>query len=215
DSASNHDLWYEMPTNMPIVLGSEPAPYNDTPTPKCFGAVSPLDPQMFSTVVEHVQDLLAGRPNARYSPIEVAQWIDVCVEESRTALDKARSGPAHTAADFRRIEEDVLVQIGLGTFFADKLRSGVLFEIFQQTGSAEAGNSALIHYRQAREAWAAMAERASRVYRSDVSYGRIPKRRGHWTDRLSGIDTDIAAMETKVKSGGAKAGGSSRAAEAV
>src|SRR5581483_4971540 len=92
DSASNHDLWYEMPTNMPIVLGSEPAPYNDTPTPKCFGAVSPLDPQMFSTVVEHVQDLLAGRPNARYSPIEVAQWIDVCVEESRTALDKARSG---------------------------------------------------------------------------------------------------------------------------
>ncbi len=44
-SASNHDLWYELPTNMPVVEGSEPSPYGDTPIPKIFGTVSPLDPQ--------------------------------------------------------------------------------------------------------------------------------------------------------------------------
>lgn len=202
DSASNHDLWYEMPTNMPIVLGSEPSPYGDTPTPKCFGTVSPLDPQMFSIVVEYVQSLMTGTPSAKYSPVEVAQWVEDCVSASAAALEEARRAvrSPHAAA-FRRIEEDVLIQIGLGTFFANKLRSAVLYEVFEQTGDSDAANLAVKHYQQARDAWAAMAERAKGVYRSDVSYGRIPKRRGHWSDRLPGIDTDLAAMKAKVQAG--------------
>ncbi len=46
-SASNHSFWPEIYTNMPIVTGSEPSPYSDTPEPKCFGTVSPLDPRDF------------------------------------------------------------------------------------------------------------------------------------------------------------------------
>jgi hypothetical protein len=42
-SASNHAFWAELYTNMPIVLGSERSPYGDTPDPKCFGTVSPLE----------------------------------------------------------------------------------------------------------------------------------------------------------------------------
>jgi hypothetical protein len=94
DSASNHDLWYELPTNMPIVLGSEPSPYGDTPAPKCFGTVSPLDPQMFSTVREYASTLLAGETSGKYSPIEVAQWIEDCAVASRDALNAARRNHA-------------------------------------------------------------------------------------------------------------------------
>ena len=195
-SASNHDLWYELPANMPVVLGSEPSPYSDTPTPKSFGTVSPLDPQMFSTVVEYTQALLAGQSNAKYSPIEIAQWLEDCVAASRDALDHARrAARSPQSPAFRRIEEDVLIQIGLGNFFAHKLRSAVLFETYRQTGNSESGRLALSQYKEAREAWAAMATRAARVYRTDISYGAIPKRRGHWSDRLPGIDTDIAAMQ--------------------
>ena len=217
DSASNHDLWYEMPTNMPIVLGSEPSPYGDTPTPKCFGTVSPLDPQMFSTVVEYTMELLAGQASAKYSPIEVAQWVEDCAAASRSSLDEARRTvrPRNQAA-FRRIEEDVLIQIGLGTFFARKLRSVVLYEIFGQTGELAAGAKAVEQYQQARDAWAAMAERARGVYCADISYGGVPKRRGHWSDRLPGIDTDLAAMKVKVQTTSAAATGSGEtAAEAI
>jgi hypothetical protein len=214
DSASNHDLWYEMPTNMPVVFGSEPSPYGDTPVPKRFGTVSPLDPQMFSTVVEYTQELLAGQSGAKYSPIEVAQWIDDCAASSGEALDEARrTVRSRTAPEFRRFEEDVLIQIGLGTFFAHKLRSAVLFEIFQKTGNPEAGRLALDRYREGRGAWAAMAARASHVYRSDVSYGRIPKRRGHWSDRLTDMDVDLAAMHAKVAS--ASPGSGQSAEEAI
>ncbi len=199
-SASNHAFWPEIYDNMPIVLGSERSPYSDTPTPKCFGTVSPLDPQLFSAIVDHAGDLLAGRSNPRYSPIEVAQWLEDYTAASAQALASARlQATSHTSPEFRRMEEDVLIQNGLGRFFAAKLRSGVLFEIYQHTGNPEAGKLALAQYKKAREAWATMAARANSVYRPDITYGDIPQRRGHWSDRLPGIDKDIAAMQDKLQ----------------
>lgn len=200
-SASNHSFWPEIYQNMPIVLGSERSPYPDTPDPKCFGTVSPLDPQIFSTIVDHAQDLLEGRLNPKYSPIEVAQWLEKFTGDSDQSIARARSLAKNSnSAAFRRIEEDTLIQNGIGRFFAAKLRSGVLYEIFLETGDVDAGKQALDQYKKARAAWAKMAERASRVYVADVSYGDVPQRRGHWTDRIPGIDTDLAAMERKLQS---------------
>jgi hypothetical protein len=215
-SASNHDFWPEMQTNMPIVLGSEPSPYGDTPTPKVFGTVSPLDPQIFSTVVEYTQGVLAGQPGAKYSPIEVAQWLEEFAAAASEALSAARrTAKSHTSPEFRRIEEDVLIEIGVGGFFAAKLRSAVLYEIFLQTGSAEAGKLALAQYKKAREAWAAMATRANGVYISNISYGDVPKRKGHWSDRIPDIDTDLAAMAAKLQSPPAPAGSAQNVAHAI
>jgi hypothetical protein len=215
-SASNHDLWAEMPTNMPIVIGSEPSPYGDTPEPKCVGTVSPLDPQLFSTVVEHSQALLKAQPSPKYSPIEVAQWIEDFSAASNQALSIARKTVKSPASpEFRRIEEDVLIQVGVGNYFASKLRSAVLYEIYVKTGSPEAGKLALDHYRKAREIWATMAARANNVYRSDVSFGRLPKRRGHWSDRLPLIDADLTAMQKKLQSPTASADSGQNTAEAI
>ncbi len=215
-SASNHAFWPEIYTNMPIVLGSERSPYGDTPTPKIFGTVSPLDPQLFSTIVEHAGDLLAGQCNAKYSPIEVAQWLDEFTAASAQALTTARvQAKWHTSPEFRRMEEDVIIQNGLGNFFAAKLRSGVLFEIYSKTGNAEAGKQALAQYQKARDAWAAMATRANGVYRADITYGDVPMRKGNWSDRLAGIDTDLAAMKEKLQTPPAPASSKQNAATAI
>jgi hypothetical protein len=201
-SASNHSFWPEMYTNMPVVLGEEKSPYSDTPSPKCFGTVSPLDPQLFSTVVEYTHALLAGWPTAKYSPIEVAQWLEDLAKNAEDALESARVKVTRPeAAEFRRVEEDVLIQIGLGRFFAKKLRTGALYEIWQQTRDAGAGTQAMTYYKDARAAWAAMAERAKKVYRADIGYGDVPMRRGHWADRLAGIDGDITAMHWTLEHG--------------
>jgi hypothetical protein len=215
-SASNHAFWAELYTNMSMVVGTGRPPYGDTPDPKCFGTVSPLDPQIFSTIVEYTKGLLGGSPSPKYSPIEVAQWLEDFTAASNEAISKARStSKAPTAAQFRRIEEDVLIQNGLGAFFAAKLRSGVLFEIFQQTGNANAGKLAVDQYKKARDAWARMAKRAGSVYVEDVSYGDVPMRRGNWTDRLAAIDADIAAVQEKIQSAPAPIGSEQEAANAV
>jgi len=201
-SASNHAFWPEMYTNMPVVLGSEASPYGDTPEPKVFGTVSPLDPRLFATVEESARDWMAAWPNPKRSPVEVAEWLEEMASSAQQALDEARVQVERPgSAEFRRIEEDVLIQIGVGTFFAMKLRSAVLWEIWRKTNDAGVGAQAVTYYRQARAAWARMAQRARGVYRADVGYGRVPMRRGHWMDRLAAMDTDLAAMQAKVGSG--------------
>jgi hypothetical protein len=199
-SASNHSFWPELYDNMPIVLGSELSPYSDTPGPKVFGTVSPLDPQLFSSIAEHAQELIDSNSSGKYSPVETAQWLEDFSNVASHALTAARSQVTHrTTPEFRRMEEDVLIQIGLGRFYAAKLRSGMLYEIYQKIGNAEAGRLAISEYQKARTAWVQMAERAKGVYVSDISYGGIPMRRGHWIDRIPGIDKDLAAMAAKIK----------------
>jgi hypothetical protein len=194
-SASNHSLWFEMYTNQPIVEGGAPYPYSDTPQPRVFANVSPLDPQLFSSITEHAGDLLAGRANPKYSPAEVAVWLDALAADSGAAL--AELG-APKDARTGRLVEDVAIQRSLASFFAAKLRAGLYFALWQQGKNREAGAQALAAYRSAREVWAQMAARAKGVYAANISYGDIPQRRGHWSDRLAAIDADIAAMAAVV-----------------
>jgi hypothetical protein len=50
-------------------------------------------------------------------------------------------------------------------------------------------------YRTARQAWAGMAGMARTVYGADITYCLNANRRGHWFDRLAGIDGDLGDME--------------------
>jgi hypothetical protein len=195
-SASNNSFWPEIYTNMPIVEGSAPEPYGDTPSPKRFGTVSPLDPALFSTIEQHTQNLLDNKSDARYSPMEVAQWLeDLSTSAERALNSTGPSAKSSKSPEFRRMEEDVRIQIGLGLFFAHKLRSGVFYELYLKSNEPGSLDDAIREYQTARNAWASMAKRAATVYRSDITFGPQPIKRGHWTDRLPAIDKDLSALQ--------------------
>ena len=194
-SASNLGYWVEVPANMPIADGIR-VPYADTPTPKRFGTVSPMDPEMFSSVEEHAAELLAGSASGKYSPVEIAQFFeDSCAKAAQSLEAAAAAVPSRDDPTFRRWQEDVLIQVALGRFYADKLRAGVLFDLFRRTGNETAHERAVAAYRRARGTWASMAQRARGVYVADLTYGDVSVRRGHWLDRLPAIDQDLAAVE--------------------
>lgn len=191
-SAANNLYWPEIYFNQSLVDAEHYKPYDDTPKPRVFGSVSPLDPEMFLSIADAADELLSGRRSGRYSPIEVATWLTDRADRASAAL--ARTAAKKDAA-FRRMAIDVEIQAGLGRFFAAKFRAGVLFVIFQKTGDGAAHRQAIAFYRQAREAWAAIVRRTEGVYVRDISVGEEPEQRGHWSDRLAAIDADIAAVE--------------------
>lgn len=195
-SASNNSFWPEVYTNMPIVENSVPAPFRDTPEPRRFGTVSPLDPQLFSTIEQHAAELLKGEQTGKYSPVEVASWFETFTSTSTEAVAAAQSKvPAPRSVDFRRAIADVAIQNGLGEFFAAKLRSGVLYAIFQQSGDGAALQSAVEQYEKAVASFRSLANSAEKVYRSDITYGPGRYQRGHWLDRIPAIEADLAAMQ--------------------
>jgi hypothetical protein len=171
--------------------------YGDSPAPHNVGAISPLDPQLFSTVDQHAKDLVSGNRDARYSPGEVIEWIETMVGTSTRSLAAARaSGDARTKSpEFRQVEEDILILNGLGLYYANLFRSALFYSIHEQTGDPATAAQSLAAYRKARDAWAGMAERADKIYATDISYGDIPIRRGNWASRQPEIDRDLAALE--------------------
>jgi len=209
-STSNRYYWPEIYDNMPVMPLTGYKPLADLPDGYTLADISPLDPQLFSSIAEHAELLVGGKADPRYSPAEVARALEGFAGMAETALRQARV-KTPSSPHFRRLEEDVRIQIGLARFFAAKLQSGLLFQVHRKTGSLEAGTRALAIYARGRETWAAMAERARDVYVPDISFGtEAIIQRGHWIDRLPDIDRDIAAMREALASP-APASGSGRA----
>jgi hypothetical protein len=204
-SAANNSYWPEMYQNMSIVDAGRGGPYTDSPTPRRFGTVSPLDPQLFATCDECADELIRGNPSGKYSPAEVAHQLDDWAGEAVQALGIANRqaiGP-HDAA-FRRMAVDAAIVCRLGRFFAWKFRAAVLWALFDRSGQDAALQQALTAYRVARQAWAEAAGAAEGVYVRDITFGLESQLRGHWSDRLEAIDKDIADMEKRAGQATAK-----------
>ncbi len=199
-SGANDTYGPEFYTNQSIVDATKYSPYGDTPVPKVFGNVSPLDPQMFSRMNDFAAELVKGERSGKYSPIEVAQWLEDLADAAESKLSQAQKNSKATP-ELRRLAADVKIEIGLGRFFAAKFRSGTLYGIHEQSGNRQALEEAIKQYRKAREAWAQFAQDADagHVYNADISYGPNAYQRGHWLDRLPAMDDDITAMALRLE----------------
>ncbi len=191
-SAANNLYWPEMYWNMQMTEANHEHPYSDSPNPKRFGTVSPLDTEFFLSCDDFADELLKGEQSGKHSPTWVAARLDHCAEETFSALQKLK---ARDSAEFRRLKTDASIQAGLGKFFAAKFRAGVFYSLYLRTKDAEAFQETLRESRAARAAWVDVANIAQGVYVNDVTYGPDYYQRGHWTDRLAAIDEDIADLE--------------------
>ena len=81
-SAGNNTYWPEMYTNQSIIDPGRKHPYSDSPSPKVFGNVSPLDPQLFLRINDYAGELLKKEHSGKYTPVEVAQWIEDYADDS-------------------------------------------------------------------------------------------------------------------------------------
>ncbi len=199
-SAANNLYWPEMYTNLSIADPNNKNPFFDTPSPKVFGNVSPMDPQLFMRINDFATELLKGERSGKYSPIEYAQWIEDYADAAVKHLALAENqATGKQRPEFHRMAIDVAIQVGLGRFFGAKFRAGVLYAIFEQSGDRTALELSLKMYKKARNNWAELANRARDVYKPDITVGEMDIQRGHWLDRLPAIDEDIAFMAKKIE----------------
>jgi hypothetical protein len=191
-SAANANYWPEMYTNMSISDTSVPHPYSDSPSPKRFGTVSPLDPAMFSTIDEHAEEVVTGKFSGKYSPADVVGWLGGFIDSTAKNLAQARQLTVFDGKpELARLGADVSIQMGLGRFYAAKMHAALLYALYQKNGDRKALEGAVKQYQVARDAWAEMAQGAEGVYVQDITFGPEKNLRGHWSDRLAAINQDV------------------------
>ncbi|WP_433297365.1 hypothetical protein ACQPZQ_18430 [Pseudonocardia sp. CA-142604] len=196
---SNNGYWPEVYVNLPISSRVHSAHYAfDTDDPKNWGGVSPFDPTTFYGIDGYVADVAAGRVTAKYTPIEVAEWIEQLVADGHAALERCREAADQTDPQVRRTLIDLEVLVRLGRFFAGKFRAAVDYSIFRATGDARCLESALAHYRPARDAFGEIVDVVEGIYQRDLRFGIEHSEHGHWADRVPEIDVDLAALEDEL-----------------
>ena len=128
---------------MPIVQGNQ------------FGRISPLDPALFTTAEKFADELVSGKRSGKYSPMQVAQWLEHLAKVAGAHLARAR-GKVADAKDpaFRRLAIDTEIQAGTATYFAEKLRAAVAYAVYRKTKDGTAIREALRRYKASRDAWA-------------------------------------------------------------
>jgi hypothetical protein len=194
-SAANNIYWPEMCSNESMGDSQQNAVYFDSEMPRVFGNASPFDPELFSTANQCAEELLSGKPGGKYTPLEVAQWIEAFAANGRAALAEAeRTTSSRETAAFHRAQVDIEIQAALGEYFAAKFRSAVLFHLYEVSRAPAPLAAAIEQYRRARTSFTAAADAANGVYTDDITFGEQPYLRGHWRDRLPAIDNDIAAL---------------------
>lgn len=201
-SSANVDYWPEMYINLPLIR-TKPTNYDyDLPETKTFGGASPLDPGLFYGINDYADALISGGIDYRMTPPETAAMLDRWAEEAERSLTAPQPTEQETAperargggVELRRLSVDVRVLSGVGRFFAAKLRAATAYALFERTNEAVLLAEAISLYKLARAAWA-QAAAAAVVYNSDLAFGHKPAMRGHWTERLVGIDEDVNELE--------------------
>lgn len=199
--ASNNGYWPELYQNMPLAGGGHSEHYaRDTAEPGTFGSVSSFDPGLFSSINEHVEELLSGTRSGRYSPATVACWLDRLAEHAESHLTKAeRAVSDPDAPAFRRVAVDVMAEVGLARFFAAKNRAGIAYSLYARTSDVDFLDECVRHYETAREAFATVVAVTAGVYQPDLWFGNRGSEHGNWSDRMPAIDDDLAALREELR----------------
>ena len=195
-SAAGMSYWPEIYSNMPVADEKQPHIYGDTPKPKVFGHVSALDPGLFMTAWEYAGELTGEPRTGRYTPADVARWLDNFARKAEEQLRQARASVTNPKdPSFRRVDVDVRVQLGLGRFFAAKMRSAIAWSLYQKDTKSANLRDALWFARAAREAWTGIVKATEGVYLADLTYGDVPHRRGSWAGRLGSVELEVKYLE--------------------
>lgn len=203
-SAAQAVNWTEMQTNMTLSTEGTPTPYRDTPDPKTFGTVSPIDPAMFYGINEYARDLAQGKRKGKYSPVFVANSLDALADAAeRHWREAAAKANDPQSAAFRRLAADIAAQIGLGRFYARKFRAALAYALFEESGEQTMLALAIAYYNDAKAAWESIVGATKQVYRHDLTFGSRKAMRGHWAERVADIAEDIALLERQYRGLGA------------
>ncbi|MBZ9937223.1 hypothetical protein LB518_13040 [Mesorhizobium sp. BR1-1-16] len=195
-SASNNHYWPEIYTNLALVEGSGKRAYGfDMEGPTRFGNAPTFDSALFASPREYAELLLAGKPSHRYTPIDVANWLDEMARGCEEALAEARSAEDFGRAEPQRILTDVEILGGIARHFAEKFRAACWAELFIASKASVLIEPMLDHARRSVAAWQRLSAVSRGVYHDDLTYGPQSWLRGSWHARLPEMEAELLDLE--------------------
>ena len=195
-SASNNHYWPELYTNIGLIPGNNGRAYAfDMEGEARFGNVATFDSELFCNPREYARALLESRLEHRYTPLDVADWLEQLASKTEHALVDAKACEDYGRPAVQRLVIDAAISAGIARFFAERFRAAIYAELWIATHVTTLMDKAIDHVRRSVSAWETIAAISREVYHNDLTYGPQSWMRGSWHSRLEEIRAEILDLE--------------------
>ena len=195
-SASNNHYWPELYTNIGLIPGNNGRAYAfDMEGEARFGNVAPFDSELFCNPREYAEALLKGQQEHRYTPLDVADWLERLASTTEHALVDVKACKDYGRPAVQRLVIDAAISAGIARFFAERFRAAIYAELWIATHVTTLMDTAIDHVRRSVSAWETIAAISREVYHNDLTYGPQSWMRGSWHSRLEEIRAEILDLE--------------------
>ncbi len=199
-SGANNHYSPEMYTDLAVSFWRQMTHYlYDTPEPRTWEGVSPFDPTLFYSVGRYCDDAVAGTLDARYTPLEVAAWLETMATDGDAATERAAGLADPDDPQTARTLIDLRVLVRLARFFAGKFRAAVAYALFARTRDVAHLEEAAHLLGQAHQAYGEIPGLVAGVYQDDLAFGSGAMERGTWKDRLMAMREDSYLLRLELQ----------------
>jgi hypothetical protein len=159
--------------------------------PTRFGNAPTFDPVLFANAREYAEALLGGNVLEKYSPLDVADWLDEMAAGCNASADIASSAVRWDSAETQRIVADVRILGAIGAYFAERFRAACWAEMFIATKATSMIGPLVKHATKAVEHWRQASNVSKGLYHDDITYGPQSWLRGSWHSRLPEMEAEL------------------------
>jgi hypothetical protein len=150
----------------------------------------------FMNVRDEAKSILAGTDTPMRRPEETSRWFAKTADgiESQVAEAEKTIGD-HAGNEFRSTMTDLKILGGLSRYHSWRLRAGVEYNLYKQSGDLLAFDEAIASERHAVEAWKQMVDAAGDVYSEDLAFGaHAVGFSRHWKEEYSLLCRDFEQL---------------------
>ena len=166
------------------------------------------DIQQFLNVRDEARSIVEGSDTAMRRPEETSRWFaqtaDAILAQVALAEKANGSGPGK---EFRTTITDLKILAGLARYHAERLRAGVCYNLYKETGDLASFDEAIGYEKGALGAWSQIVEAAGDVYSENLAFGAhavgFPR---HWKEERQTLARNFEQLQAERRNAAPKAG---------
>jgi len=157
------------------------------------------DTAQFLNVKDEASRILNGADTALRRPEDSSRWFLETSAAILTHVNRAElAAPGKAGSELLSTLTDVKILARLAEYHASRLRAGVNYNLYKQSGDLFAFDDAIVNEKNAITAWEQLVQAAGDVYSNNLAFGvhavGFPR---HWSEELIALRRGLAQLETE------------------
>ena len=194
--------WIEMNTGWSLFFENSiyASSHYDNRLKVTYGSSEPSDHGLFYGVDEYAADLVSGRHQGKYTPLQTSKWLKALACETADRMAEADVCSA-AEPEVLAMKVDMEMLQHFACYHADKMLAAYALEMWRQTKDKSYLSDAKLHLSSARKSWDSLSEMGREHYYHDLNFGSAgsKNRRGTWGDLTRELEADRVSMDELIE----------------